>query len=192
MTRIRSLVAISALTGATVLGGAGLAGATAGSTDTDADKDAIELTQVESEVVTTVEDEDTTDDRSTGEADWPEAPTLPDQAAQQAHDALAERFAGGTSEDGDTKDDGDDTAVTAEEEATEDDGSHGERVSDVATSGSGEGHGEEVSTVAKQQGEERRAAAQENRPERDGGTEDGKADEADDEDDKDDLEDDES
>lgn len=159
-TRIRSLVAISALTGATVLGGAGLAGATGSDTDTDT----IEPTSVvDAQSVLAGDDE-----LSTGE---PEAPTLPDHAAQQAHDALAERFAGGESED-ESAETGQETTgetgATDEGDPAEEQGTHGERVSAVASSGSGEGHGEDVSEVARQQGEERRQAAQENRPERGG------------------------
>lgn len=162
-TRIRSLVAISALTGATVLGGAGLAGATGGSDTEDQKVDDQELVFETQAAVAG-------DEMSTGE---PEAPTLPDQAADQASEALAERFAGGASEDEASDAGADSNAAVANEDSTaevpaEDQGSHGERVSEVATSGSGEGHGEEVSSVATQQGEERRQAAQENRPERGG------------------------
>jgi hypothetical protein len=162
-TRIRSLVAISALTGATILGGAGLAGAAGGG---DAETDTLEPTSIIDTQSVLADD----DELNTGE---PEAPTLPDHAAQQAHDALAERFAGGASQDDsddaetDTQESGTaDDAAAGESDVAEEQGTHGARVSAVATSGSGEGHGENVSGVARQQGEERRQDARENRPER--------------------------
>jgi len=160
MTRIRTITAAGVLAGATVLGGAGLAGAT----DHDT-QDAPEPTEVD--LVS-----EATDEPSTGEADAPVAPTLPDTAAEAAHDALAAApaFNGAGEEAGDEEaaaeeetteeaviEEEDDVAEEAgegeAETATPD--NHGQRVAEVAQSddpGPGPEHGPTVADEAKQNG----------------------------------------
>lgn len=129
--RIRSLVAISALTGATVVGGAGLAGATSHDVEAEDPTEAAELEEVlESEDASTDAGADSRDDEVTGG----------DAETEEAGDVEAEGDDGDGDGDGEYRD-------------------HGARISQVAQSTEpGPGHGEAVSAVARQNGEEHRAA----------------------------------
>ncbi|HAS10856.1 MAG TPA: hypothetical protein DCS55_10140 [Acidimicrobiaceae bacterium] len=157
MPRIRTLTAAGVLAGATVLGGAGLAGAT--TDDADVENQDQELVEVS--------DAPETPELSTFESDEaPTAPGLPDAAAERAETALAEAPA--------FTDDAEPTepeeATTAEEDPIEsddgatDDGAvetskpdnHGQRVSEVARSddpGPGPDHGPTVAAEAKKNGQ---------------------------------------
>ena len=89
MPRIRNLTVAGVLAGATVLGGAGLAGATGGAEVEDPAMAQLqeELQQPTTEL-STGEGDETTTDGDTAEA--PTAPSLPDQADPAAARALAE------------------------------------------------------------------------------------------------------
>jgi hypothetical protein len=132
--RIRSLVAISALTGATVIGGAGLAGAESH----DADSDSSEVTLVEDviEAPAAIDSADEeADDAETGTEDDEDGEGIADRGAEETEDA------------------------EAKEAADDDYRNHGSRVSATAQSTEpGPGHGAVVSAVARQNGEEQRAA----------------------------------
>jgi len=124
MNRIRSITAAGVLTGATVLGGVGLAGAS----------DDAEL-----EDTTSVDQTELT----TGE---PEAPTLPEPAADAAQAALDERFAGASADDQEPS-----TAETeAETEAeSETETETSDDVADPAGADHPENHGADVSAAAQ-------------------------------------------
>lgn len=153
MPRIRHITAAGVLAGATVLGGVGLAGAT--DTGTDApDTSPVDLLS------------EATHEPSTGEADTPFAPRLPDQAAPQADAALeAARASSGedlqrqpadeVEGDEDQTDLQDETETEAEDEtdAPAPD-NHGQHVSRTAHSTpTGPGHGATVSKVARSNGQ---------------------------------------
>lgn len=153
MPRIRHITAAGVLAGATVLGGVGLAGAT----ENDApDTSPVDLLS------------EATQEPSTGEADAPIAPRLPDQAATQA-DAALEAAGASSGEDlqpepADEVEGADDqteleseTELEAEAE-TETDApapeNHGQQVSATArTAPAGPGHGAAVSEVARSNGQ---------------------------------------
>ena len=162
MPRIRTLTAAGVLAGATVLGGAGLAGATSDGADVEnQDQELVEIS-----------DRQETPELSTFESDEaPTAPGLPDAAAERAATALAEAPAFATDE---AASDGTAEEETTEEETTEDgslesddgttdDGTvepskpdnHGQRVSEIARSddpGPGPDHGPAVAAVANENG----------------------------------------
>lgn len=138
--KFRSLTAAGVLTGATVLGGVGLAGAS-DDADTDAEEPA---TLVDSAEVTSVDEELTT-----GE---PEAPALPEAAAERARTATAGDLEGSDAEgEGEESDEG----TTPE--------NHGQHVSTIARDSGEEGraHGEAVSEAARSHGEAQREQAPE-------------------------------
>lgn len=168
MPRIRTLTVAGVLAGATVLGGAGLAGAT--SDDTDIEPRDQELVEVS--------DSQEAPDLSTFESDEaPTAPELPDTAADRAVTALEEvpAFAADDADSTEPTDEtGEDTTESeigediveeetdgSEDGTTEDDevetskpDNHGQRVSEVArTTEPGPDHGPTVAAEAKKNGQ---------------------------------------
>lgn len=156
MPRIRTLTAVGVLAGATVLGGAGLAGAT----DHTSEPKELELVEdgEQTQELTTFEGEEQLE-TETEEA--PVAPDLPDAAADQAQTALDEAPA--------FAQDAEPEPETEGEQSLESDGdmsddppteakpdNHGQRVSEVARSddpGPGPEHGPAVSAEAKKNGQ---------------------------------------
>lgn len=156
MPRIRTITAAGVLAGATVLGGAGLAGATDSTTQSEDPGIAQLQEQLTGEATTT--------ELSTGETDAPSEPTLPEQASDRAATALAEAPASSEA-DTDTTDTAEETgeAAVAEQEASDPahEGEHDNHGADVSATAQetapGPAHGEEVSSVAKGHGETQRA-----------------------------------
>lgn len=159
MPRIRTLTAAGVLAGATVLGGAGLAGAT--TDDADVENQDQELVEVS--------DSQEAPELSTFESDEaPTTPELPDTAAGQAVTALEEAPAL-ASDDAESEPEDETTEPTTAEEGslesddgTTDDGAvetskpdnHGQRVSEVArTTDPGPDHGPAVAAEAKKNGQ---------------------------------------
>lgn len=159
MPRMRTITVAGVFAGATILGGAGLAGA-ADSDSTIAD---VGLQEVEAELLQSSTaagaDDETSPAEETGES------TLPDAAGDRAAQA---RAAQSTSGDDGTIETGD-TASTDDPAALDGGGdgdsteyrNHGDHVSETAQdTPPGPGHGEAVSAVARQHGEEQRAEHQ--------------------------------
>ncbi|HSP05352.1 MAG TPA: hypothetical protein VLR27_17740 [Acidimicrobiales bacterium] len=158
MPRIRTLTAVGVLAGATVLGGAGLAGAA----DTSEPKDQELIEDSQTQQLTTFEGDEEIENEEA-----PTAPELPEAAADQARTALAEApaFAGGDAESTDPDEETtEEQQVVAPEDGTTDDSeadgtkpdNHGQRVSEVARSddpGPGPDHGPAVSEEAKKNGQ---------------------------------------
>lgn len=153
MPRIRTLTLAGVLAGATVVGGAGLAGATDPETtgpdaatarqDQTVEVDAVELTTGEPDHV---------DD---GAEAGPVAPVLPAEASDQARDALA--AASAFSQSSEASDDGAhdqqaEDATAPEAPATQSD--HGQDVSETAhATEPGPDHGPTVAETAQQNGQ---------------------------------------
>ncbi len=157
MPRIRTITAAGVFAGATVLGGAGLAGATGGSDEPrdpavevadDPQRAAAELTMGEPEAPTDGPSDDT---------GAPRAPVLPEQASDRSSEALgaAPAFADG----GDASAQDTDVPADAPADAPSETGNHGHQVSETARSTEpGPGHGQTVSEVARSNGEAQRSA----------------------------------
>lgn len=149
MPRIRTLTALGVLAGATVLGGAGLAGAT-------------DRTDVEPALVEDLTGE-ATQEPSTGEPEaTPIAPELPEEAAVEALEAAPALGGDATTGDAQTGETDDaesteaDAPAEAEQEAPTAD-THGAPVSEAAQSDDpGPEHGPAVAAVAKSHGEVQR------------------------------------
>jgi hypothetical protein len=157
MPRIRNLTVAGVFAGATILGGAGLAGAAGGETEVedpaleelqaDLAPSSIEMTTFESDAtdIESADDEEATD----GEA--PTAPTLPEQASDEARTALSNAPAFSGAEE---TDEAEEAGTSQEPEESDQDGNHGQEVSDTARNGEpGPDHGPAVADVARQNGQ---------------------------------------
>lgn len=154
MTRIRTLTAAGVLAGATVLGGAGLAGAT------DSDTQVEEPQTTEADLVSKATDDPSTGEAETLETEAPAPPALPEQADGQAQVAIAAAPAFAADEaPSDSTDQESDAVEETEDPVTDDaeDGAppadtHGAAVSEVAQSddpGPGPDHGPAVAEAAQ-------------------------------------------